>query len=355
MSRVLVAMSGGVDSSVAALLLHQQGHEVIGLTMQLWQGDRQGGKGCCSHTDINDARTVAEALGFPHYVLNYEQEFKTQVVDYFADEYFAGRTPNPCVMCNSKLKFSHLMQKAKSLHAQYIATGHYAKMSSVKEQPALLRADDQRKDQSYFLFSLQQQYLPKLLFPLATKTKAEVRALARQHDICNAEKEESQDICFVNGGNYSMFLQKNYPTYEKTTGDFVSRTGEVLGKHQGIHHFTVGQRRGLGVALGERRYVIDIDKDKGQVVLGSYADLQQQHVYLGRINWLVDEPVSHCEVVTRYHGASIPCKIKQLSTDKWQLTLAAKALASPGQAAVLYQDDRVLGGGFIRGREESAS
>ena len=344
--RVLVAMSGGVDSAVAALLMQQQGYEVIGITMQLWQGSRNS-KSCCAHTDITDARTVADKLNIPHYVLNYEQEFKAGVVDYFAREYFAGRTPNPCVMCNSKLKFNHLIHKAEALQADYVATGHYAQCVQDKDGIALLRAHDRRKDQSYFLFDLQRKFLTKIIFPLADLTKEQVRELARQHQLCNAEKSESQDLCFAAKGSYDKFLAQHYPTAERIAGNFVSTSGQKLGAHQGVHHYTIGQRRGLGIAAGERRYVTDISPDSGDVVLGKQSDLRTQSLMLRRTNLLVDNLPDSCAVVTRYHGNSIACKVDKCEQG-WQLELdTATTTAAPGQAAVLYQGDQVIGGGII--------
>lgn len=347
-NRVLVAMSGGIDSSVAALLLQQKGYEVIGVTMQLWH-ESGGGKSCCSHTDITDARLVAGQLGIPHYVLDYEQEFKSTVVDYFAAEYHRGRTPNPCVMCNSKLKFNHLLQKADALGAGWIATGHYAGIEmDGAGAPALVRAVDRTKDQSYFLGSLKREYLPRIKFPLHTLTKSQVREIGRKYSLPNADKRESQDICFVGGKSYTAFLQKNYPTVPKR-GFFKTATGEVLGEHQGVHRYTVGQRKGLGVAFSARRYVTAIDSDSGDITLGEHADLTQQEIFVNKVNWLGDRQVDRAAtVVTRYHGEPAVCEIRPCShSGEYVVRLDRRTLAAPGQAAVFYQDERVLGGGFI--------
>ncbi len=344
--RVLVAMSGGVDSSVAALLLRRQGYEVIGMTMQLWHGGVSG-KGCCSHTDITDARLVAARLDIPHYVLNYEREFRTQVVDYFAAEYFQGRTPNPCVLCNSKLKFSHLLQKADALQADFVATGHYASVQKREGEWVLCRAADRDKDQSYFLFGLRRAWLPRLLFPLHALHKAEVRVLGREAGLINADKRESQDICFVGKKNYASFLHNNY-SVPAARGNFKTTQGEVLGKHQGVHRYTVGQRKGLGLARGKRQYVTAIDSRSGDVTVGSSDELQQLKICLHQMRWLSDRPVEGAaQVVTRYHGQAVNCTVASTDKEGCLLHLNTALTAPPGQAAVLYRDTQVLGGGFI--------
>ena len=346
-NRVLVAMSGGVDSSVAALLLQRQGYQVVGVTMQLWH-DKGASKSCCSHTDINDARLVADRLGIPHYVFDYEKDFKTTVVDYFAAEYRQGRTPNPCVMCNSRLKFSHLIQKADAIGASWVATGHYAGIVHDSNGLAcLVQAKDNNKDQSYFLFNLRNDYLARLKFPLHQLTKDQVRALAREQNLINADKAESQDICFVGGKDYREFIEKNYQSVGKA-GQLKTADGQVVGQHTGIHRYTVGQRKGLGVALGKRQYVTAIDAHTGEVTLGDYDDLVDNSFTIDTVRWLDETIGEGLEVMSRYRGPRLKCRVeKKSSGDRWQVTTQGRVLASPGQAAVFYRGEQVIGGGLI--------
>ena len=346
-NRVLVAMSGGVDSSVAALLLKKQGYQVVGVTMQLWH-DKGASKSCCSHTDINDARLVADRLGIPHYVFDYEKDFKTTVVDYFADEYQRGRTPNPCVMCNSRLKFSHLIEKADAIGASWLATGHYAGIvRDCDGQVCLVQAKDNNKDQSYFLFNLRNDYLARLKFPLHQLTKDQVRALAREQGLVNADKDESQDICFVGGKDYRDFIEKNYQKGGRA-GRLKTVDGQVVGQHTGIHRYTVGQRKGLGVALGKRQYVTAINARTGEVTLGDYDDLVDNIFTIDTVRWLNKKVDEGLEVMSRYRAPRLKCRVeKKSSGDRWQVTTQGKVLASPGQAAVFYRGEQVVGGGLI--------
>lgn len=345
--RVLVAMSGGVDSSVAALLLQEQGYRVVGVTMQLWH-DRGASKSCCSHTDINDARLVADRLGIPHYVFDYEKDFKSTVVDYFVDEYRQGRTPNPCVMCNSRLKFSHLIEKAEAIGASWVATGHYAGIVNDSEGRVCLRqAKDKNKDQSYFLFNLRPDYLARLKFPLYRLTKDQVRTLAKERGLPNADKAESQDICFVGGGDYREFIEKNYRGRGKS-GYLKTTDGQIVGRHGGIHRYTVGQRKGLGVALGKRQYVTDIDAQKGDVTLGDYDDLEDNSFMIGGVRWLQTPLTEELEVMSRYRAPRLRCRVEEETADGcWRVITDGRVLASPGQAAVFYCGEQVVGGGIV--------
>ena len=365
--RVVMAMSGGVDSCVAAAVLIEQGYEVIGMTMQLWNhGDDDVSRfdSCCSLSDVHDARRTAHMLGIPHYVVNYEKEFKAGVVDYFASEYGAGRTPNPCVMCNSKLKFDHLIDRAQALGAEYVATGHYAILEQSPNGPVLKRGVDSNKDQSYFLFHVNQKFLPKMLFPLGDWTKPQVRQKAAELGMPTAKKHESQEICFVTGKRYSDFLDEYYPEVTAKTGEIVDREGNVLGNHDGIHLYTVGQRKGLGhLAKTEPLYVEEIDADKNLVIVGKSSDLSVSAFEVANLNWLTelkeDEELS---VVVRYRAKPVACRVElQDNMAIVHLSQAAKWV-TPGQAAVFYRGDQVVGGGFIakssyqaRGLREAAA
>ena len=354
-------MSGGVDSCVTAALLKEQGYDVVGITMQLWNHGADGDQrfdSCCSLTDVHDARLAAHSLGIPHYVVNYEKEFKAGVVDYFAAEYAAGRTPNPCVMCNSKLKFDHLVDRARALGAEGVATGHYARVRHYDDgRPSeLFTGLDPAKDQSYFLFDMRPENLRRAMFPLGDLTKADVRRIAAGLGLHTAEKHESQEICFVSGRRYTDFLEQHYPeTVRGRGGDIVDRDGTVLGRHEGIHLFTVGQRKGLGALGPEPRYVAEIDAETNRVVVDSLENLAVRQFSVVGANWLVPAaeitPDRVLNVMVRYRAKTVPCRVVPDDSGvpgRWQVLLAERARwVTPGQAAVFYDQERVIGGGFI--------
>jgi tRNA-specific 2-thiouridylase len=346
-------MSGGVDSSVAAYLLKEQGHEVIGVTMKVWPQDcvSRAEDKCCGPQAVADARGVAHALGIPHYVVDEADEFQKVVIDYFTSEYQAGRTPNPCVMCNEKLKFGNLLNKARALGATHIATGHYARVEYAGENPILRKAVDTRKDQSYFLFSLRAPQLNASLFPLGALTKPEVRAIAQKLGLKTYDKEESQEICFVPGNDYTSFLKSHLGQKEMHPGGIYFKDGTRMGDHEGIEFYTVGQRKGLGGGHGRPIYVIDIDPKSQSIIVGDYDDLVQKQCTISRTNWSGlpdnDEPI---EITTkiRYNWPEIRARLFRLPGDKARLEfLEPQRSVSPGQAAVCYQGDRVIGGGWI--------
>jgi tRNA-specific 2-thiouridylase len=359
-------MSGGVDSSTVAALLRAAGHKVIGLTMQLWNQRRLAGREgmpeavqgrCCSLDDVYDARRVAETIGIPYYVINHEERFEDEVVRPFVQEYLSGRTPIPCSLCNNHLKFDQLLTVAKQIGADVLATGHYARVELDERSGRWLlkRPADRSKDQTYFLFGLTQEQLSRTVFPLGGLTKPEVRDLARQHGLALAEKPDSQEICFVPGGDYKRFLdaylEEQGETLPDTGGDLVTTTGEVIGEHRGIHNFTVGQRKGLGVATGSPLYVIQIKGDVRQVVVGSSEELYSQSLRVKRLNLIsiasLDRP-TRVSVKIRHRHEPAPAVIQQVSRDEILVTFdEAQRAITPGQAAVFYQDDVVVGGGWI--------
>lgn len=348
-------MSGGVDSSVAAALLKEQGCEVIGMTMQVWdyasfsaeQGESFGT--CCSLDDVYDARRVAEALEIPFYVVNFERQFSASVIERFCDDYFSGRTPNPCVICNQVLKFEILLRRARELEADYLATGHYARIDRHNGQYTLRKGQDLKKDQSYFLFTLTQEQMQYVRFPLGSMTKSEVRDHAARFGLQVAEKAESQDICFVPGGDYVRFLEDQRGT-GLMNGDIVHVDGRILGRHRGTYRYTIGQRRGLGLAWPEPLYVVDIDVANRQVVVGEKWCLAVSGCTVEEVNWMIAAPVKPIEAACRirYRHHEVPATVTDRGNGSVNVEFAEpQPGVTPGQAAVFYAGDRVLGGGWI--------
>jgi len=347
--RILVAMSGGVDSATTAAMLKDQGHEVIGVTMQLWDyGEAEGG--CCSADEVCDARKVAYDLGIPHYVVNYMDEFKKYIISDFVEKYETGRTPIPCILCNQFMKFDFLLNRALELGADYLATGHYARILSEDNKLTLAKGVDENKDQSYFLFTLKSQHLEKLIFPLGDKTKTEVRKIARDLGVKVANKAESMGVCFITGNSYKEFLEP-YAKKGKETGVIVDTEGNYLGEHDGISNYTVGQRRGLGIAAGKPMYVVKVNSVNNKIVLGDEKDLYNSGLKAEKLSW-VDKPVQSVFNVSakiRYRHGEDPATVKLDNEGNAEIYFDIPQRAiTPGQAVVFYQNEKLLGGGWIK-------
>ncbi len=357
--RVVLGMSGGVDSSVAAYLLKEQGYDVVGVTMKVWPQDciSRAEDKCCGPSAIADARSVAHTIGIPHYVVDEATDFEKLVIDYFTTEYKAGRTPNPCVMCNEKVKFGNLWAKAKSLGAEYIATGHYAIIEHGPERSTLRKGRDLRKDQSYFLFSLRQQQLQRALTPLGGMEKPEIRAIATRLGLKVATKVDSQEICFVPGNDYKAFLRGHMGEEEFHRGGIFDKSGKRLGDHDGIELFTIGQRKGLPGGSPRPLYVIDINPETHSVIVGEAEDLVTESFVIDHCNWLDGEPAGPLEVNVKiryaHPGADATLYPGENGEARLRLHVPQRAV-TPGQAAVCYVGDRVVGGGWIA-RQQAVS
>ena len=375
MARVVLAMSGGVDSSVAAHLLLEQGHDIIGVFMRhgeesaaacdldsgeanpllpLLQNRADHKQGCCSASDAEDARKVADKLSIPFYALNLQKDF-SRIIDYFVDEYTIGRTPNPCVMCNNWIKFGRLFDYADSIDAEYVATGHYARLvHDQQNQIRLARGIDGTKDQAYVLFGIEQKYLSRMLLPVGGFPKTEIRDIARGISLRVADKKDSQEICFVTSGHHGDFVRQRRGEID-LSGEIITTDGTVVGRHSGIENYTIGQRKGLGVALGTPHYVVKINRDSRQVVLGSHDELGKTSLQADRTNWLITpepEKPFRCQAQIRYNSApqDATASISEMNGEQiLQVTFDQSVHGiAPGQAVVCYDGDMVIGGGWIR-------
>jgi|FLYL01.1.fsa_nt_gi tRNA-specific 2-thiouridylase len=353
----LVAMSGGVDSSVAAALMKEAGHDVIGVTLRLWSGPNGEAPtaGCCTVSDAEDARRVAAQLDIPYYVFDYTDVFSAGVVDRFVEEYLRGRTPNPCVECNRTVKFSALLAQADELGCDLLVTGHYARVRLEGDTWRLYRGVDRRKDQSYVLSMLGQEQLARVRFPVGELDKSETRRIAARLGLRTASKPESQDICFVGRDDYRRFVRRHAGDRIRP-GRIVTVEGDEVGTHQGVVDFTIGQRRGLGVAAGEKRYVVDIDPDAALVTIGRKQDLTVEAIEVGSVTWTSGAPPEDpwVEVQYRAHGEAVPSRIRRTAGGVEVVFTEPQAAVAPGQTATFYRGDEVLGGGIIRTTHRSA-
>jgi len=359
-TRVLLGMSGGVDSSVTGYLLREQGFDVVGVTMKVWPQDciSRAEDKCCGPQAVADARAVAHSLGIPHYVVDEADLFERTVIDYFTSEYQAGRTPNPCVICNEKLKFGNLWGKAEALGCDYIATGHYAIIEHHEERAVLRKGVDPRKDQSYFLFSLRQPQLQRALTPLGTMRKPQIREIAHSLGLKVADKVDSQEICFVPGNDYKAFLRSHLGEKEFHRGEIYDVDGNFIGEHDGIELFTIGQRKGLPGGSPRPRYVVDLDAETNRVIVGDENHLVRDEFEIERTNWIVrDLPRDDAELTVkiRYSHPGTRATVTPLENGRARIRLLEPQRAvTPGQAAVIYDGDVVIGGGWICRRAETA-
>lgn len=352
---VVVGMSGGVDSSVAAYLLKKQGYRVIGVTMQIWQDEetavQEENGGCCGLSAVDDARRVANRLNIPYYVMNFKSEFKEKVIDYFVDEYVHGRTPNPCIACNRYVKWEALLERSLSIGADYIATGHYARVVCLENgRYALKRSATLAKDQTYALYNLTQEQLKRTLMPVGEYTKDEIREIAKECELLVADKPDSQDICFVPDGDYASYIEQT-AGITMNPGNFVDASGNVLGTHKGIVHYTVGQRKGLGLALGYPAFVTEIRPDTNEIVIGTKEDSMVRVVHANQINFMsvetITEPVRVFAKI-RYNHRGAWATLEKTAEDEVICTFdEPQGAPAPGQALVFYDGDIVMGGGSI--------